>query len=760
MNIFLAAVIILFLLAIFDLVAGVANDAVNFINSAIGAKVASRTTILIVAAIGILIGAMFSSGMMEIAKQGVFSPEKLTFEEILIVFLAVLITDVILLDAFNTFGLPTSTTVSLVFELLGAAVAVSTWKILGAGGSLAQLSEYINTAKAMAIITGILTSVWISLSVSIVVQYFSRLLFSFEYERRFKWIGSIWCGLAFASMTYYLVIKGLKGASFVSESFIKSVTANSGQSFFYLFLGGTAVAQTLMWMRFNVLKILVLYGTASLAMAFAGNDLVNFIGPSIAAMDAYQIWVQSGVPADELTMESLKKPVATNTYILLASGAIMAATLFLSRKARTVTETEVGLARQDTGLERFKPNALSRFLVFTVRRVGRLITAIIPANILMAIESNFQRPQREVHPDAPAFDLIRATVNLTTASSLIAIGTAMKLPLSTTYVTFLVAMGTSLSDRAWGRESAVYRVSGVLSVIGGWFVTALIAFSISIFFASIIYFTREVGVIVSLLLAASAIWHSFKVHARREKSFSEEKRVLQQQEIGMRATLDQATADAISLLQKVRQAYVGTLYGFVNEDATSLKAIREELKDIELATEHKRMTLFHRIAHSDPAELPTNRRVLKVFDLGHDILLSLRDLVRRCSNHVLNSHWPPNPEQAVMVNRLAASMDSYLDNAAKFMAGSDSVSALEFRNQKLALYAEIEELIKFHVTSTKDTATSRNVESISRILMEAKDLVAISARMLKHYDKRVRGNRSESASSPELSSEQIDGQDT
>lgn len=739
MDIYFLAILILFALAAFDLVVGVANDAVNFINSAIGARVASRKVILAAASIGVIVGAMFSSGMMEIAKSGVFSPDKLTFQDIIVIFLAVLITDVILLDAYNTFGLPTSTTVSLVFELLGAAVVVAIWKILGSDGQISELASYINTAKALAIITGIFTSVWISFTVGTVVQFFSRMLFSFEYERRFKWIGAAWCGLAFASMTYYLFIKGLKGASIVPSDFANYVNEHGAISFLILMASGTVIAQVLIWLGVNVLRWIVLYGTASLAMAFAGNDLVNFIGPSVAALDAYRAWMVSGVAADQFTMESLKEPVPTNPLILAVAGLVMVATLLFSRKARTVTETEIGLTRSDSAVERFKPNSMSRFIVHVSRRGGAVLERVIPAQWMAAVESNFMRSAVKSSHDGPAFDLIRATVNLTTASSLIAIGTALKLPLSTTYVTFLIAMGTSLSDRAWGRETAVYRIAGVMNVIGGWFLTALVAFLAAAFFGTLIYFTGAFGVVVSLGLALYAILHNLRLHSKRERGFEQAKQVMQSNTIEMEQVIQESIGEAIHLLQEARRCYVAALQGFVEENGNSLRQIRNQLKELEFQTEQQRIALIHRVAHCKPSELANNRRILKVFDLGHDILLSMRDMVKRISNHVLNSHLPPNSHQAVMLRSLAKAMDRYLEDGINWMTDSAATSASSFRQHKLELYQLIEQLIEEHIHGpNSESSTSRNAESISRILMEAKDLVAISARLLKHFDKRVK----------------------
>jgi hypothetical protein len=341
--------------------------------------------------------------------------------------------------------------------------------------------------------------------------------------------------------------------------------------------------------------------------------------------------------------------------------------------------------------------------------------------------------------DGPAFDLIRATVNLTTASSLIAIGTALKLPLSTTYVTFLIAMGTSLSDRAWGRETAVYRIAGVMNVIGGWFLTALVAFLAAAFFGTLIYFTGAFGVVVSLGLALYAILHNLRLHSKRERGFEQAKQVMQSNTIEMEQVIQESIGEAIHLLQEARRCYVAALQGFVEENGYYLRQTRNQLKELEFETEQQRIALIHRVAHCEPSELANNRRILKIFDLGHDILLSMRDLVKRISNHVLNSHIPPNSQQAVMLRSLAKAMDRYLEDGINWMTDSAATSASSFRQHKLELYQLIEQLIEEHIHGpNSESSTSRNAESISRILMEAKDLVAISARLFKHFDKRVK----------------------
>ena len=467
-NYYLFLIIVLFILAISDLVVGVSNDAVNFLNSAIGSKVAPRYAIMIMASLGIFLGATFSSGMMEVARSGVFNPQFFSFREVMIIFVAVMMTDIILLDLFNTYGLPTSTTVSIVFELLGAAVVVSLLKVAANGEALAAVNDYLNWGKSLAIISGIFLSIVIAFTLGTIVQFLSRLLFSFEFKTRLPFIGGLWGGVSLTALTYFLMIKGLKGASFVDRETMDWVVTNTFLILLISMIFWSVVMQIIQSVfKVNVLKVIVLFGTFALAMAFAGNDLVNFIGVPIAGLESFGIWSSSGQVPESLAMERLADPVQTPTYLLLVAGLVMVLTLWFSKKARSVTDTEVNLARQEEGAERFQPNNFARAIVRLGVNTGKFMQAVVSRRLSQRIEQKFTKPIKPVDRNEPAFDLVRASVNLTMASILISFATSLKLPLSTTYVSFMVAMGTSLADRAWGRDSAVFRVAGVLNVIGG-----------------------------------------------------------------------------------------------------------------------------------------------------------------------------------------------------------------------------------------------------------------------------------------------------
>ena len=488
MDSYQVLVIALLTLAVADLIVGVSNDAVNFLTSAIGSRVASRRTILILAAIGVFIGAAFSSGMMEVARKGIFNPEFFSFADVIIIFLAVMITDIILLDTFNSLGLPTSTTVSIVFELLGASVMVG-WLMINEGRTdVASVQDLINTKKASQIIAGIFISIGVAFSVGAFAQWLSRLLFTFNIGKGLRAYGALYSGVAMTFIIYFLLIKGIKGAVFVSPETVAYIGTHG-----LLIVGVSLAGSTLiLWILqraagINPLKIVVLAGTFSLAMAFAGNDLVNFIGVPIAGYESFVSFAQQGLDAREYMMVSLSEPRQASGFMLYIAGAIMVITLWYSAKAKKVTDTSVNLGAQGKVDEKFKPNLVSNAIIAAANTFNNFFTAIMPKRTLRFMNSRLDISGIQFE-DRPAFDLVRASVNLMIASILIAFASSLALPLSTTYVSFMVAMGTSLADRAWGAGSAPYRVAGVVSVVGGWFLTAAGAFTASALVALAIYF--------------------------------------------------------------------------------------------------------------------------------------------------------------------------------------------------------------------------------------------------------------------------------
>ncbi|MDE5726860.1 MAG: inorganic phosphate transporter [Duncaniella sp.] len=471
---FLCVVIFLFLLAVFDLSVGVSNDAVNFLNSAVGSRAASFKRVLIVASVGVFIGAAMSNGMMDIARHGIFRPEHFSFYDIICIFMAVMVTDIILLDVFNSLGMPTSTTVSMVFELLGATFVVALIKM--AGGADAGFDDLLNTEKALSVILGIFLSVAIAFFFGTVVQFVSRTIFSFNYRSRLKWKIGIFGGLCSTAIVYFLLIKGAKELAFMTPAVKAWIAANTGLIICGCLVFFTLLMQVLHIFRVNVLKVIVLMGTFALAMAFAGNDLVNFIGVPLSGLASYQDYVANGGgDAMGFMMGSLNGPADTPVWFLVGAGVIMVVSLATSPKARNVAKTEIGLGSQQGGDEMFGSSRIARRLVRWSLSLVSWVRSVTPVGVRRWFARRFDADE-SIMEDGAAFDLVRGSVNLVLAGALIALGTSLKLPLSTTFVTFMVAMGTSLADRAWGRESAVFRITGVISVIGGWFVTAGVAF--------------------------------------------------------------------------------------------------------------------------------------------------------------------------------------------------------------------------------------------------------------------------------------------
>ena len=516
-SIYLVLVVLLFLLAASDLWVGVSNDAVNFMNSAIGSKAAKFRTIVAIAAVGIFCGAVMSNGMMDIARHGVFQPDLFSFREVMTIFLAVMVTDIVLLDIFNSFGMPTSTTVSMVFELLGASFALAMIKTWGNPGT--DFGDYINSGQALGMITAIFISVGIAFVFGTLVMYITRLIFTFKYKVHLKFKIGIFGGLAVTAILYFMLFKGLSNLSFMTPETKEFINTHIAVILGVCFVVLSIIMQILHFLKINVLRIVVLLGTFALAMAFAGNDLVNFIGVPLAGYSSYIDYANSGSGnPDTFMMSSLLESAKTPVFFLIGAGAIMAATLATSKKARRVTETEVNLSRQDAGNEMFGSSRVARSLVRMASSAGNVILKITPERAQKFVESRFQRPVEAVGENAAAYDLLRASVNLVISALLIALGTSLKLPLSTTYVTFMVAMGSSFADRAWGRESAVFRITGVLTVIGGWFITAAVAFISCFTIANIMHYGGFPAQVILITVAVAMLIHSNISYAKRKKN--------------------------------------------------------------------------------------------------------------------------------------------------------------------------------------------------------------------------------------------------
>ena len=574
-SIYLGIVIFLFLLAIFDLTVGVSNDAVNFLNSAIGAKAASFKTIILIAAAGIFCGATMSNGMMEIARHGIFRPEAFHFNELMCIFLAVMVTDVVLLDIFNTLGMPTSTTVSMVFELLGGTFALAMLKI-AAGPESLTFAELLNTEKALTVILGIFLSVAIAFFFGTLVQYLSRIIFTFNYTTKLKWTIGLFGGIAVTAIIYFMLIKGIKDASFMTDAHKLWVKDNTLTIVGGCFVFFTVLMQILHWCKVNVFKVIVLLGTFALAMAFAGNDLVNFVGVPLAGFSSYTDFMANGNGvANDYLMGALNEPAKTPFIFLFLSGVIMVISLITSKKAQNVIKTSVDLSRQDDGNEMFGSSAIARSLVRSMTTLGNNISKIIPEKVKVWLDSRFNKDEA-ILANGAAFDLVRASVNLVLAGLLIALGTSLKLPLSTTYVAFMVAMGSSLADRAWGRESAVFRVTGVLSVIGGWFITAGAAFIICFFVTMIMYFGGMTAMVIMIGVAAFILIRSNNKYRKKMKSEKQDD-VFQQ----MLSSKDKAVVwnllrqhvreNLVKVLDFAANTYGQMTDGFIREDLKSLR---------------------------------------------------------------------------------------------------------------------------------------------------------------------------------------------
>jgi phosphate/sulfate permease len=632
---------ILVLFAVFDLVVGVTNDAVNFLNSSIGSKAAPFFTIMIIASVGILAGVTFSGGMMEVARKGIFHPEFFTMPELLTIFLAVMITDILLLDLFNTHGLPTSTTVSIVFELLGAAVAVSVIKIMAASNQGMALWDYINTAKALAIVGGILLSIVVAFFSGALMQFISRLIFTFEYQDRLRKYGAAWGGVAMTAITFFILVKGAKGATFMDAQTIAWIKGNSLIIMAGIFMITGVVFQILISIfKVNILKPIVLVGTFALAMAFAANDLVNFIGVPLAGLTAFQNALASSDPMN-ITMGALGKSVQSQTGILLLAGAIMVITLWMSKKAKTVTETEIGLGQQDEGMERFESVWLSRRIVNLFDSLFSTGKNLVPKPVRQFIAARVTPVSETTHVapgEKPSFDLIRASVNLMVASAVVSFATSLKLPLSTTYVTFMVAMGSSFSDQAWGRESAVYRITGVLTVVGGWFMTAFIAFAVAFIFANILHYFGVVGIVGLMFFAGFMIWKNKRKHEDKEKD-KEEINIFHLEKVEDFSESVTQTFDHLAyLLRGIRDSFDVTFDALFEEDLDKLRQERNRVKHFQNGTNIIISNIFKvlRLLQKEDDQVSYNyyqiiRRLQKLSD-GH------RDTVIRCTMHVANRH--------------------------------------------------------------------------------------------------------------------------
>ena len=754
-NIYLLMIVALAILAVADLVVGVSNDAVNFLNSAIGSKAISFKTIMIVASLGIAFGAIFSSGMMEVARKGIFNPSMFMFSDIMIIFMAVMITDILLLDFFNTLGMPTSTTVSIVFELLGAAVAVALIKIGADGGSFSEVTNYINTSKATEIILGILLSVVVAFSVGAFVQYISRLLLSFNFEKKAKWVGSLFGGVALTAMVYFILMKGIKGADIAKQSFdfiggstINDFLENNVFSIISVsFVIWSALSYVFInFLNTNIYKLIILVGTFALALAFAGNDLVNFIGVPIAAWQSYQAFMDplvniNGLAANEFAMSVLGEKVPTPTILLFIAGMIMVLTLWFSSKAKAVLKTSIDLSSQGDTQERFQPNSLSRGLVRGSMLLSKYISYVTPKSFQRTVEKQFEKPviqlvQGKTH-ELPAFDMVRAAVNLMVAGVLISIATSYKLPLSTTYVTFMVAMGTSLADRAWGSESAVYRVAGVLNVIGGWFGTAITAFIAAGTAAYLIHLGGAAMIAVLLLLAVLLLVRNSINHVKKSKENKAEDSLNRSESKSVQGVIEESADNISKVLKRVGKINESAINGLINENLSMLKKTKKTVVKLESEIEDLQNNIFYFIKNLDDTSVSASTFYIDVIGDLQDIAQSVGFISKVSHKHINNNHKGLKKNQSKELQEIDKKLSGLFTKiqAAFDLRAFDRIPALI--EDKKDLLKDVSVYAQKQVERTRTTESSpKNTTLYFSILLETEDLIKATMSLLELYASR------------------------
>jgi phosphate/sulfate permease len=746
-DIYLLMLIALAALAIADLVVGVSNDAVNFLNSAIGSKAISFRTIMIVASIGIACGAIFSSGLMEVARKGIFNPGEFYFQEIMFIFMAVMITDILLLDFFNTLKMPTSTTVSIVFELLGAAVAMSLIKIGADNGNFTDVVNYINTEKAIQIISGILLSVVVAFSIGAIVQWISRLLLSYDFEKKAKWVGALFGGVALSAITYFILMKGIKGTPYAGESF-DIIGGMKIKDFLEAEWIGIALVNFIVWsvlsylliniLKINIYKLIIGAGTFALALAFAGNDLVNFIGVPIAAWQSYEAWMASGIPATEFGMDILAEKVPTPTILLFIAGMVMVLTLWFSSKAKGVVKTSIDLSSQSETKERFQPNFLSRSLVRSAVSISTVVSSAIPKSLSNRIEQQFKTPvialsKNKTH-ELPAFDMVRAAVNLMVAGILISIATSYKLPLSTTYVTFMVAMGTSLADRAWGAESAVYRVAGVLNVIGGWFGTAIIAFTVSGTILALISFGKGAAIAVLLILAILLLARNYISYNKKSKEIKAEDQLKRAESSSIQGVIEESASNIASVVKRTNKIYSNSINGLARQDLDLLKKNKKQGNKLSNEIEDLRDHTFYFIKNLDEAHLGASNFYINAMAHLTDMSQSLEYIGKVSHKHVNNNHRKLKYNQIKELKEIDLKLEDILNKTQKAFEDRSFEQIGAILDTKQELNDLVSEKIQKQVARTRTEELSpKNTTLYFSLLLETKDLMTAIINLLEQY---------------------------
>ena len=727
-------VITLALLAIMGIIVGVSNDAVNFLNSAFGSKVAKKNVILSIAGAGVMVGVMTSSGMMDVARSGVFYPAMFSYEEIMILFLGMMLSNIILLDIYNSLGLPTSTTVSLVFGLLGSAMALALYNIWS-GNTTASLGEFINSGNALAIVSGILLSVVLAFFSGHLLMYISRIIFSFRYNKIFSRYGALWCGITVAGIIYFTVFKGLKSSGIIPEFITAYVNENTTISLLILWAGSSVLLWILQRLKVNILRVSILAGTFSLALAFAGNDLVNFIGVPYAGYDSYMIAQAAG--ETPMSMAALSNPTQANFWIMCAAGVIMVVTLFASKKAMRVIETERKLSSQsEEAPTNSEATVASRGIVRGARALNDALEAITPTRVKDWINSRFEQLSEEERGDVN-YDLIRATVNLTAAAILISIGTQLKLPLSTTYVVFMVSMGTSLADRAWGRESAVYRITGVTTVIMGWFVTAVGGFIIALGVTLVLVYGGQVAIIGVTILCVGLIIRS-NVSGKKGEEKVEESAVAK---IGdaLKQSPEEAlityTEHVCASMEKVTMIYDRTIVAVFKENRKVLRDMVREAEEFYHSTRQQKYELLPLLRNLQDSDVSTGHYYVQVVDYISETSKALLHITRPCYKHVDNNHTGLSKEQVYDLKRINDHVEEIFGEINKMLLTRSFENMEKVLNMRDEMFNLIDEVMQNQLRRLRDTGGSSSANMLFfNILTETKTMVLHSRNIMKSLE--------------------------
>jgi len=740
---YLLLIIFLFGLAIFDLTVGVANDAVNFLGPALGSKTGKVKAILAVAALGILIGTIFSNGMMEIARNGIFQPQHFFFKEIMFILIATMLTDVILLDLFNTLGLPTSTTVSLVFELLGATFAMATIKIFN--NPEYTYAMLLNTDKALQVIMGIFLSVAIAFIIGSFIQYIVRVVFTFDFRKNMKYFAAIFGGLAITSIVYFILIKGLKDVSFMTPELKAEILAHSGRILLLCFGFFTILMQLLHWCKVNILKVIVLTGTFALALAFAGNDLVNFLGIPLAGLSAFQSYMAAGGGNIDMTeamttLASVKNGgdvYAAPWYFLVTAGILMVLTMGFSKKAKRVIKTTVSLSHQGEGEEMFSSSALARNIVRGSRRMNTYIVDHTPNAFARWLNKRFSREGIKLE-DGAAFDQLRASVSLIIASLLIAMGTSLKLPFSTTYVTFMVAMGTSLVDRAWGRESAVYRVSGVVNVIGGWFITAFAAFIVTAIVCAVLWFGGGIALIITIVIVLAILIRNQVVFIRKNKKEDSAQimgdlLVNNNTDVALVLLRKYCKENSTDTLQYLKERYQQVVHAFCNEDVKTLRNLSAKIDSHK--DDVKRIKRMGTLGIRKLSATDAFQRGLYFYQANDFIGELIYDIARMsvaCEEHIDNNFNPLDDEQKAELLDTANSVTHFLHDAIKIIETGDYEARKDLFINNKELVKQFSELKRRQLKRIQVNQASTKVSMVYiSIVQETQNIVSYTINLLK-----------------------------